>query len=57
MWLSFNEDNQIEVDLLAGGEEWLPGPNVIISKDRAMECIREFLETNKRPESIKWQAL
>ena len=58
MWLSFNEDNQVEVVFfLPVGEEWLPGPDVVISKDQAMECITEFLETNKRPESIKRQAL
>lgn len=57
MWLSFNEDNQNEVDFIAGGEEWIPGPDVVISRELAIECIREFLETGKRPECIKWQEL
>ncbi len=57
MWLSLNEDNQMEVVFIAGGEEWLPDPDVIISRTQAMDCVREFLETGKRPECIKWQNL
>jgi hypothetical protein len=47
----------MEVVFIAGGEEWLPDPDVIISRTQAMDCVREFLETGKRPECIKWQNL
>ena len=57
MYLSFNVYNQIKVDFTAGGEEWIPEPDAVISKDKAIECIKEFLETGNKPECIKWQSL
>ena len=57
MYLSFNKDNQVKVDFTAGGEAWLPDPDVVISKELVMECVREFLETGMRPECINWQNL
>ena len=57
MYLSFNKNNQVKVDFTAGGEAWLPDPDVVISKELVMECVREFLETGMRPECINWQNL
>ena len=57
MYLSLNKDNQVKIDFVAGGEEWLPDPDVVISKELSIEGVREFLETGKRPECIEWQEL
>ncbi len=57
MWLSFNEDNSKKITFIAGGEEWTPDANAVISLDLAFSCIDEFLSKYKRPSCIGWQEL
>ena len=57
MWLSYNDKNQIEVTFIAGGEEWKPDVDAIITLNDAISCIREFLDTYERPTCIEWQEL
>jgi len=57
MWLSYNDKNQQEVTFVAGGDEWKPDVDAIISLDDAISCVREFLDTYKRPNCIRWQEL
>ncbi|MDE7178131.1 MAG: hypothetical protein K2O59_09965 [Lachnospiraceae bacterium] len=57
MWLSYNDKNQIQVTFIAGGEEWKPDVDAIITINDAFSCIREFLETYERPSCIQWQEL
>jgi len=57
MFLSFNEDNDKEITFIAGGEEWTPDVNAVISFDIAVSCIKEFLIAYKKPQCIQWQEL
>lgn len=57
MWLSYNDKNQQEVTFIAEGDEWRPDVNAIITLNDALSCVREFLDTYKRPTCIKWQEL
>lgn len=57
MFLSFNDSNDKEVTFIAGGEEWTPDANAVISFDMAISCIKEFLITYKKPQCIQWQEL
>ena len=57
IWLSYNDKNQIEVTFIAGGEEWKPDVDAIITLNDAISCIREFLDTYERPTCIQWQEL
>ena len=57
MWLSYNDKNQIEVTFIAGGEEWKPDVDAVITLYDAISCIREFLDTYERPSCIQWQEL
>ena len=53
--LSYNAENQNEVEFKAGGEEWKPDPDVVISFEDAIKCVEEFLNTGAQPSNIKWQ--
>lgn len=57
MWLSYNDKNQKEVTFIAGGEEWKPDVEAIITLNDAFSCIGEFLDTYERPTCIQWQEL
>ena len=57
MWLSYNDKNQKEVTFIAGGDEWKPDVNAIISLTEVFSCIKEFLDTYERPTCIQWQEL
>ncbi len=57
MWLSYNKKNKAEIDFIAGGVEWIPEPNAVISLEDAFLCAKEFLNTNKKPICIDWQDL
>ena len=57
MWLSYNDKNQKEVTFIAGGDEWKPDVNAIISLPEVFSCIKEFLDTYERPTCIQWQEL
>ena len=57
IWLSYNDKNQKEVTFIAGGEEWKPDVEAIITLNDAFSCIREFLDTYERPTCIQWQEL
>ncbi|MBS6955354.1 MAG: hypothetical protein KH230_19235 [Enterocloster asparagiformis] len=57
MWLSYNDKNQKEVAFIAGGEEWKPDANAIITLNDVFSCVREFLNTHERPACIQWQEL
>lgn len=57
MWLSYNEKNQEEVSFVAGGEDWEPDVDAIITLDNMFLCIKEFLENYERPTCIQWQEL
>ena len=56
-WLSYNDKNQKEVTFIAGGDEWKPDVNAIISLPEVFSCIKEFLDTYGRPTCIQWQEL
>ena len=57
MWLSYNKDNMVRVTFQAGGEEWIPDQDVVISINDMFSCVKEFIETNQRPTCIQWQEL
>lgn len=57
MWMSFNEDNNKKITFIAGGEEWMPDANAVITLDAAFSCIDEFLSKYERPLCIQWQEL
>jgi len=57
MWLSYNEENQEKVIFIAGGDEWEPDVNAVISLKNALLCVKEFCVTYKRPSCIHWQEL
>ena len=57
MWLSYNEKNQEKVIFMAGGEEWEPDVNAVISIKSAFSCVREFCTTYERPSCIQWQEI
>ena len=57
MWLSYNDKNQKEVTFITEGDEWKPDVDAIIALNDAFLCIREFLDTYKRPTCIQWQEL
>ena len=57
MWLSYNEENQEEVTFVAGGEEWVPDVNAVISLSSVFSCVMEFCTTHERPSCIQWQEL
>lgn len=57
MWLSYNEENQEKIIFRAGGEEWEPDINAVISLSSTLLCIREFCTTYERPSCIQWQEL
>ena len=57
MWLSYNDRNQTEVTFIAGGSEWCPDSNAVISLNDMFLCIREFLNTYEKPTCIRWQEL
>lgn len=57
IWLSYNDKNQNEITFIADGAEWRPAPDSVISLNDAFLCIREFLDTYKRPSCIQWQEL
>lgn len=57
MWLSYNADNHEEISFMAGGEEWRPDATAVVTADDAYACISSFIETNSRPDCIKWQEL
>ncbi|MDE6313367.1 MAG: hypothetical protein K2M46_07055 [Lachnospiraceae bacterium] len=57
MWLSFNEKNDKEVTFIAGGEQWTPEAEAVITLDKAALCIKEFGTTYQRPSCIQWQEL
>ena len=57
MFLSYNKDNMVQVTFLAGGEEWMPDPDVVISINDMFSCVKEFIETRQRPTCIQWQDL
>lgn len=57
MWLSYNDKNQQEITFIAEGDEWKPDVDAIIALNDALLCIREFLDTYKRPTCIQWQKL
>lgn len=57
MWLSLNELNDTPVTFTAGGEEWAPEANAVVSVEDALACAEESLMTAVRPESINWQEL
>jgi hypothetical protein len=55
IYLSCNAGNKNEVEFKAGGEEWKPDPDVVISFEDAIKCVEEFLNTGEQPSNIKWQ--
>lgn len=57
IWLSYNDKNQKEVTFIADGNGWKPDADAVIALNDAFSCIREFLETYKRPVCIQWQEL
>jgi hypothetical protein len=57
MWLSYDPDNQEPVEFTAGGEEWKPASDVVISFEDMLHCVREFLRSGERPTCIQWQDL
>ena len=57
IWLSYNDKNQKEVTFIVEGDEWRPSADAIIALNDAFSCIREFLDTYKRPTCIQWQEL
>ena len=57
MWLSYDPVNQEPVEFTAGGEEWKPASDVVISFEDMLHCVREFLRSGERPTCIQWQDL
>lgn len=57
MWLSYNDKNQQEVTFIAGSDKWKPDVNAIIAFNDALSCVREFLDTYKRPACIRRREL
>lgn len=57
MWLSYDPDNREPVEFTAGGEEWKPASDVVISFEDMLHCVREFLRSGERPTCIQWQDL
>lgn len=57
MWLSYSDENKKEVSFITGGEVWKPDVNAIIKLSDVFSCIREFLDTYKKPTCIQWQEL
>ena len=55
-WLSDGDFNE-EVVFLAGNDEWTAPEHTIISIEIAINCMKEFCDTMKRPECIRWEAL
>lgn len=56
-WTSLGNYDK-ETIFLSGGEEWNAPSNVAITKDKAIECLKEFSNNvNERPKCIKWQKL
>ena len=46
-----------EVTFLAGCEAWEAPDYVIISLEKAVDCMEEFWDTLERPKCIQWEAL
>lgn len=57
VWLSYNENNQREVDFLVDDVKWCPTADAVVSLDDAIACVKEFLTTYKKPSCIQWQEL
>lgn len=57
MKLSYNKNNKSSIAFTAGGEEWIPTPDAVISLKDAVSCITEFLTTHSLPLCIEWQEL
>ena len=56
VWQSNGDFNE-EVVFLAANDEWTAPEYTIIPVESAINCMEEFCDTIKRPESIRWEAL
>lgn len=56
VWQSLGEFEE-GVTFLLGDEEWEAPADVIISMERAIDCTKEFYDTQKRPKCICWGEL
>lgn len=60
VWVSYNDKNEEEVTFdcfFTAGSTWKAAVDVIITLNDAFSCIREFLDTYKRPTCIQWMEL
>lgn len=56
VWQSRGDFNK-EVTFLEGDREWTAPEYVIVSLEKAINCMEEFWDTLKRPKGIEWEAL
>lgn len=56
VWQSCGDFDE-EVTFLAGSEAWTAPEYVIVTLEKAIQCVEEFWESSERPQVIEWEAL
>lgn len=56
MWQAVG-DGEKDVVFLSGGERSEMPADAVVSLERALECTKQFYETEERPDCIEWREL